>query len=175
MSLASGGNGPGKAHKSKIKSNFSITGSSDFTLISYKRNKYNVNSNTLISPVSPTLKAITDNQPSLIGNSSFTSSPLGDVVMTSILASNDKAVNEPSQSTSVIDYYDNKYFGPFICIVQYVDKSSNISHLHPLQFGKLIYKGVDGVVSIQPAGASRVKIAFSSVASANTRFLIHLF
>lgn len=65
------------------------------------------------------------------------------------------------------DYYDKNHNGPFVCIVQYADKSLNINNLHLLQFSKLIHKHVEGVVSIQSAGASRVKIAFSSSAMAN--------
>jgi len=79
-----------------MKTNLSATGTSDFILVSYKRNKCNVNFNAAIGTVSPTLKAITDNQPSLTGNSSFFSFPPVDVVMASILVSGDKAVNEES-------------------------------------------------------------------------------
>jgi len=163
-----------------MKTNISATSTSDFTLVSYKRNKNNANSNSVVSPVSPILKAITTNQPSLISNSSISSSLPVEVVMAFILDSGDKAVNEESQFTrnhatsscTITDFktvhYDNNHFDLFICIVKYACKLSNIGPLHPLQFDKLIYKRVDGVAIIQSAEISRVKIAISSAATANT-------
>jgi hypothetical protein len=37
-----------------------------------------------------------------------------------------------------------------------------MDNLHPLQFGKLVFKRVDGIVTIQLADSARIKIAFSS-------------
>lgn len=87
--------------------------------------------------------------------------------MASVPIAGDNAVNEELQLLENRLLLWQSHYGQFICMVQYADKSLNIGNLHPLQPGKLIYKRIDGVVSIRPSGAFRVEITFSSAATAN--------
>lgn len=192
MPSSSGGPGPGKAPSALKTAN-------EFTTVSYSRNKKIKNKNSApSSPVSPTLQSIISNQPVLnvkhnlpLPSSSSTSNSQSDVTMASPSCSTNEGltstsfaveeavnINSPvnSLAPSVIvtdintNYYETDSNGPFICMVQYADKTKNLGNLHPLQLGKLIYKRVEDVISIQSAGASRVKVVFSSASAAN-RFL----